>query len=451
MIESAIGGAVRGVGGPAVGLEAAGTVGARLRADLRAVIGSFPAECRSPTRAAQWLKLSRPVCQRLIGATRGGGSPIETLRRLPGLQALAGFVDSVEQRGVPAELVASLASSVQAYAALLDTAGGSRADLIRALDGAEAGALPPDEHRSRDAGATPDDRPALRRAAFEANRQLLRREYGAQIGVFVYAPSADNPGGVDCITSLGLCGVRLRPGALPVCPIGWFTIAGSDEPRPEDQLVAPGRKSIPGLPVSILTDFSSTPCPRVIPRRSGSRVTALVESATNDDAPFDLFLATRLNSAAHPGAGKPPVQRAFLIDGGPSRALGIVVLLHRSLAQQSVQGSGLFVRHDAVMANHAGAAMESPEDRWQDRLPDAPALECLGKNFLEHRFAAMPRMPDLLRTVLEMGGYDAAEFVGYRIETVFPIWNAPYVLWMDFRPFDEPDNDLSEGGDPPSR
>ncbi|MCA9242847.1 MAG: hypothetical protein KDA32_02740 [Phycisphaerales bacterium] len=411
----------------------AARTGERLRGDLRALVAALPLEARNATGAARWSGVSRPVCQRIIAATRHRADPLGCLRRLPGLQGLTSFVRAAADRGLRADLIQTVEASVAEYASLLDYLGGSQTDVFRALDRWEAENA---FDESVDAEDSPDDpRLAARIASFNAMRRLSGREYEGQWSVFLYAPSRTNPGGVDSMASLGLIGVRLGENPLPICPIGRFVIGLED--HNVDPTSGLGDDGASGLPLGKLADFCSDNCPDLVARQAGHYVTGVVETAGVGSDPFDLVIVNRQSSAKHPAAATPPIDLVYLIDNGPSRALGVFVLLHKSLARQSVQGAGAYIRHDVCAAR--GNLAESPADRWQDRLPDGPRLECLGPDFRTAPSFVYDRMPELLSELLRLGDYRANDFLCYRVQTHYPVWNCPYLIWMDYSPEDTPD------------
>lgn len=407
----------------------------RLRGELRALIAALPLEARNATGAARWTGVSRPVCQRIIAATRHRADPLGSLRRLPGLQGLTSFVRAAAENGIRPDLIRTVEASVADYATLLDDLGGSQADLLRALDrwDMEDAATPPALAES--SGQHSDPRLAARVAGFNALRGVTGRSFESQLAVFLYAPSQTQTGGIDSIASLGLVGVHLGETPMPICPIGRFVV-GNDADQAEPT-IGFGDEGASGLPVSKMRGFCSDNCPSVVARQTGHYVTGVVQTSEANAEPFDLFLVSRMRSAKHPAAATPPQDIVYLIDNGPSRALGVFLLLHKSLARQSVQGAGAFIRHDVCAPT--GALAESPADRWQDRLPDGPRLECVGQDFTHAPSYVYPRAPALLNELIRLGDYRASDFLCYRIQTRYPVWNCPYVVWMDFSPEEDTD------------
>jgi hypothetical protein len=77
----------------------------------------------------------------------------------------------------------------------------------------------------------------------------------------------------------------------------------------------------------------------------------------------------------------------------------------------------------------------TPSERWFDRIAHRPAVEYLSPGLEGVDTNWYPRMRELSRTLFEAGGesgWDPAEFVGFRIAVEYPVWNAEYLLSLDF-------------------
>jgi hypothetical protein len=422
--------------------DAARRVGERLSAELGELIRSMPIERRTVTAMSRWLDITRPICQRVVQAARHRGDPLEVLTRLPGVQGLASFVRAARDAACDAGAVDAVEAATTAYTNLIDRHGGSQSRLIAAI-----------EHRLREQAdsrpAAPDTEPpadgptAARRRIFEGATAITGREYGAQVGVFLYAPTPGKADRIDCITAMGLLDVRTRDGAMPICPISTFAYGRPDD-SPDELPVRPVTETEGSpLPVGRVEPFCSTPPPEIIARRRGGRVSVLIEPDRTAPGPVDVMLAARFLGVPHPALDDPKMQTCFVHCDGPARRLLIAVHLHRSIAMRSVAMAGAYIR-DRVAARIPGpdghAHVLTPQELWADRLPDVPSLEYLGLGLEQADAPAYARQRELVSHLMDLQAWDPDEFVGYRIQVEYPVWNAQYVVHFDF-----PDEEDGEG------
>ena len=206
-------------------IDLARRTGERLQAELRALIRSFPVDRRTIADMSRWLKVTRPVCQRLLRAIRHRGDPLTALSYFPGLQGLHQIVEAARQRGCDDSLVAVASAAVDQYAILIDEHGGSQTRLLAALATIDR----PQDDASRPETAPVDVAESARHSAFQSIRVLTRREFQTHFGVYIYRPRTDDPQKMDCITAMGMIGVRRRPDALPICPTHRFAYGDPEE------------------------------------------------------------------------------------------------------------------------------------------------------------------------------------------------------------------------------
>lgn len=414
-------------------------VGERLLAELAQFIQTLPIERRTVSELSRWLGVTRPICQRVVQAARHRGDPLLGLTHLPGVQGLASFIHAARRAGCDPAALDAVEAATGLYADLIDHHGGSQSRLLSAIEQfvAERDSAPA---RPAPDLETPSDDPLhARRLIFEGARAVTGRQFDAQVGVFIYRPRPERPDRVDGVSALALLGIRRREGAMPICPVGAFAQGRPDE-IPEELTVGPITE--PGdspLPLGRLDEFCSTPPPRIIARRRDDRVSVLVEPDRTVAQPFDVVLAAKFLDVPHPAAHDPKVQSCFLHSDGPSRRIVITAFLHRTMAMRSLAMAGAYVRERVgarVPGPHGRVHVLTAQDLWADRLPDVPRLEYLGLGLGQADTPAHPRQRELLAHLFALQGWSPGDFVGYRIQVDYPVWNAQYVINFDF-PEDE--------------
>ena len=418
-----------------VDLAGARRAAERLRAELAELIRTFPVERRNISEMSRWLRVSRPVCQRVVQAVRQRGDPLQSLKELPGVQGLATFVESARQAGCDQSAVVAAHAAAVEYADLVDRCGGSQTRLLTTVE-----RLLEDrsDERSESPVAHPDATGGsvhARRQVFEGARVITGRTVATHVGVFIYRPSPDGADFIDCSTALVLHGVDVRPGAMPLSPVSVFAHGNPDD-APDGLQIAPIEKvDTAGLPIGTMDAFCSNPRPRVIARRRGGRVSLLVEPAPNASSRFDVALGAAFRRLPHPAIHEPRMQTCFLHTDSPARRLTLAVHLHRSLAASSVAMAGAYVR-DRVATRIPGPEgrvhVLTPDELWTVRLPDPPRLEYLGLGLDLVEAPGYARQRELTQRLFQIEGWDPEEFVGFRIHVEYPVWNAQYLINLEF-------------------
>ncbi len=409
--------------------ESAGRVGDRLQSELAALLDEFPVEQRPVASMARWLGVSRPICHRTVATARAPGGGLAALREAPGVRGLAAFLSAARNRSVDPERLDSAESAVSAYATLLERHGG-RKKMLLALDRT----VPAAGDSSRPPMVRSEELDA-RLLAFEGARGLTRREYGTELAVYIYGPSSRFHGRFDCTTALGLIDVQRQEGAMPICPVTSSDtefLLRRDEPSlgPLSRPLGEAQRS-----VGLIREFCSSPAPRLVTRRQQGRVPILIEPGDDARGPFDIVLGAIYQGNPHPAADEPRTQFCHICSDGPSRRLIMIVYLHRSLATAAVASSGVFAKHPVgvVEFDHAGTPrVVLPRDRWYDRLPGSPAIEYLGLGTSRLHGSPYPRLAPLAEHLFRLGGWEADQFVGYRMSVEFPVWNTHHLMWFDF-------------------
>ncbi len=416
-------------------VDSARRVGERLQGEFRTMVRDFPLAARTIGGMSEWLGVTKPICQRLLRATRHRGDPLTALSFFPGVRGLHQIVQAAQERGCDPGLIASVTAAVDRYEVLIDEHGGSQTRLLVALEQATQQRV----QSSTDA-ALPDPMLQARMRAFEGLRQVTGREFHTQVAVFLYRPCDDDPDRLDCITAMGMIGVRRTNDSLPICPMNRFSFSTRDEPAGTDfRLEGLGGEPVAtGAPVSVLAEFCSKPLPTVVAREAEGQLSVLVDPDSATEDPFDVVLGTCFPHVRHPAFGEIKMQDCSLVSEGPSRHMLMSVHLHRSLAQASIPSLACYAlgNRGPISAPDAGDHGPSPinlaSQRWFDRLPDRPRLEHLGLGLGQAGSTAYPRITRLIGHLCDSQGWDADEFVGYRGQVDYPVWGVQYLMSFDF-------------------
>ncbi len=417
-------------------IDLARRTGERLQAELRALVHSFPVEQRTIVQMSRWLGVTRPVCQRLLRAIRHRGNPLTALSYFPGLRGLHQIVEAARRRACNESLVAVASAAVDQYAVLIDEHGSSQTRLLAALATIETSR----DDAPQQETAPVDEAESARQSAFQSIRILTRREFQTHLGVFLYRPRTDDPQKMDCITAMGMIGVRRRPEPLPICPTHRFAYGDPKQLAKADihvQSVGDAPLAA-GAPLSVLDRFCSKPLPHVVARQVQGQLPVLIDPDRAAKEPFDVVLGTSFQAVEHPANHEPRLLDCSLVSEGPSQNLIMSVHLHRSLAQASIPTLAAYMvgnrgpiaspdtgQYDTVSGNLAA-------DRWFDRLPDRPRLEHLGMGLDRASCPAYPRLGELAEYLCNSQGWNPDEFVGYQCQVTYPIWGAQYLLSFDF-------------------
>ncbi len=412
--------------------ETARRVSEHLRSELGLLLGALPLETRTIAAVAEYLRVTPPVCQRLLRGVRHRTSDaLDALPFFPGVRGLRQVTAAARRLRMERALIEGSEAAVAGYARLIDAVGGSQAQLVEALNSDRAVRL---EH-----AGDPDPSEVLtrRQAAFEAQRLLTRRELATQVATFLYRPLDDDPDRIDCVTAMGLIGLRRQLGCLPLCPVQTYAFGGTQD-DPLAMIPRPIREGAWTSPLGLLEEFCTQPSPPFLARQFGGRVPLLIDPEVTTTGPVDLVLGTQFKGVPSPLVHAPRTQFCSLISEGPARTLILQAHLHRSMAQRSVAAVDAYSIAargrvgDTMRSEQGHAVVDRPEDRWFDRLPDRPPLEYLGVGLGRVGTEAWKRNADLTSTLFELQGWDPEEFVAYRTVVHYPVWGAQYLLSFDF-------------------
>lgn len=414
-----------------VGLDRCERVAARLKASFQALIRALPEQASTVAEMSRFLGVGRAVCQRITLALRSGSGPIDVLQRFPGIKGLEQFLDAAERKRVDAGAVAGARAALDEYAALIGAAGGSQRRLIATLGARRSGGA------ARRASAEDNndnqqfnDSTAARESFFNAAQGITGTRCHARIEVLFARVRPDMPDHIEIVAASGLVGATADVGGTPIARVTRST-SGQAPPnsiRTDLETKAPILGISPG---ALLKPFSTDPIPSVISRAGEGMLVQVFNPEGRSDRPLDIIVGSASSpDTKHPALDTPPIFGVGTIIGMPSRWLLMDIYLERSLARGGTPQIAVF-----RLGITGPLAHSDPDCRWFDRLPEDPPLELLGPGIARRPSRAYPRCRELAAHLLERAGWAADQFIGFRCEVEYPIWETEYL--MSFR-YDEP-------------
>lgn len=390
----------------------------RAHGELKAVLLLLPAGARAAAGLSRLLNLDRTTCHRIVASLAETNPGPDLLTRLPGTRGLRQFIAAARVHGVGEGETAAADAAVDAADRVVREIAGSQSHLARRLRAANGS--PP----------RPADPDGLRSAAerlFNAGVELTGRWSETALLVQVYRPLDGEPSRIDRATISGFIGHRARPDALPLV-VTQKTITFLEPDQTQD-FATLGRRNFRGrLDNAVLEDYSTRPLPVVTARGPrGGMVQTIDPAASGGEGPVDVVIARRADKPAlHPAQDDPPVQEVWYSVRFPARRLVFDTYLHRSMARECIPSLSLHL----FPPDMQGPASE----RWLTRHPRGPRLQVLGGDIDHAAPAAYPRYPQLLKAVLGALEWPEGDFVGYRCEVEYPVWNGVYIMAFDFGP-----------------
>lgn len=392
------------------------TVGQRLRGELGRLVGWLPPDAKSVRTMAQFLGVDRNTCQRVIAALHPGASGCEAIARIPGGRSLQEFVRRSRSKGAPRDVIAGLTAAIEHLNGLLNEVGDSHARIKSRIE-------------STLLAGRRSDRTDLdfRRSLFDDTARLLGRQLRVHSMVTAIRPHPEDRTKVEQAWIRGLIGLRMRPDSSPV-PLG---ISSTDRQLSEcsaTAVISPlSQPASPEGPAGGLVEsFSSSPAPTLTMRGpQGALVTVLDPASARGNQPIDAVVAMRISHVEHPTQRAPEVYHTSVVMLTPTERLIFDVYLHRSLALASVPSAGAF--------QYTMSFSDDPRENWPFRLPGQHRLELLGGGLDHAANPAWQRHGEAARYLFDKTGWAADDYVGHRLDVVFPLWGATYYQWFDFR------------------
>lgn len=409
---------------------AAAQVARRLSGELRALVALLPPDQRGASAMSRALSVDRNTCQRLV-ASLATDEPNEVLLvRLPGVQGLRQLIQAIRtfrSDSVAAEQAAAASAAVDALEALISEVAGSQRRLRQRLEAdIEFGADP----------RGPGDDVNARRSLFRAATEIVGRWSDSIVLTSIIRPVPDNPDQTETVRMQGRFGHIWRASAVPlelaaVTPDVLSLDARPGAPRTTGVAMRTlsARPAQGDTPDSLLTEFCSHPLPKVTTRSSGTQTLHVIDAAeTASSRPLDIVIAHRRSTPdRNPATLDPPIGEVSALVVYPTRRMVSDVFLHRDLARRCTPTAELHLGGFSSVA-------PARRSRWSTRFPGDPPLSCLGSGLQRAATPAYDRYAELASHVFDKVGWDPNQFIGYRCEVVYPIWQAAYCMIFDFSP-----------------
>ena len=378
-------------------------MGGRLGSELAAALRELSPPIGGGSSLSRALGVDRATCQRVVLASRQQQG-LEVLRALPGPDGL-----EMVLRALAPSLSHGRRSTAQAaldeYRLLILDLGGSQSRMLAFL---------------RDASDHSSDDPLLasRRALFDAAGSVVGRRSELTTIISAYMPAA-NGTEMRRLVAGAHFGHRADRHAMPLT-MGSGRM-GTAPAQGGAAVSLDGQPLEGSSPLALLREFCSEPAPSILTQHPSSEINHIVEWEGDIDRERAVDVAVGRFGARNLPLPSPddPRHAVWALVSFPTRRLVLDVFLHRALATScianaSAQGTGLH---------------ELRAGEWTERLPSQPTLQHLGTTLAD---APHRRVTELERHVFGRAGWDITQFVGYRLDVVFPIWRAAYCVWFDF-------------------
>ncbi len=431
---------------PAAGLtkaerEVAAQVARRLCVEFRGLIALLPKEQRTASSMARALGVDRNTCQRLVASTAVESTDERLLVRVPGVQGLRQFVEALKRDhkdGQSVDQLDAASAAIDAFESLIERLAGSQRRLRQRLE------ADPD----LDSGTIkiPSDELDARRSLFKTAAEVVGRWSDLMVSMSLIRPVPGNAQLTETVRAQARLGHVWRGSAVPfeinaVTPDHLTLNSARGERGPESGVhntlaSRPARGDTPEL---LLPQFCTRPLPKVTSRSWGNRAIHVIDAAESTNGkPIDVVVAYRRSTPdKHPATQDPPIGEVSTVATYPSRRLICDVYLHRDIARMCIP---------SLEAHLGSPTLPQPlRARWSTRFPGGPRLELLGAGLSHAATPAYPRHLELTSHIFSEVGWDPAEFIGYRCDVVFPIWQAAYCLLFDFSGNAMADGDLAAG------
>lgn len=401
-------------------------VGSRLRGELHNLLRRNPHTARSALSLAKEWGLDRNISQKVLSALAPEVDAATVLERVPGVESLRRFVKAASKAAGLAGPDPSASAAVDAFETLIHEMGGSQSGLIKRIRGGAAGGSP-------ETNLT---------AEVEARKRMFHDAadvFGLTVDVLPHIglirPVPTDAGRTEGARAYGLLGLKWDQGALPVTSAASAHRGERDAPVAEMRYTSLCDRCV--AEHGLLPQFCTEPLP-LLTVREGPGQSVVTADPPGDKRAIDLVFGQRWGTDKHPRQYDDAVWSQFVGIKRPTRRLLFDVYMHRSLAMQCVPIVGAYRWCPEVLAN--------PLPSWNERLPGRVSLELLGPGLANAASPAWSRHAEMARFVFAELGWDAEEFVGFRCDVAYPIWNSGVFMSFDFRATGSPGGGGGGGG-----
>lgn len=389
----------------------------RVRGELSGVLTRIRSGRQSVLSLSKKIGIDRNVCQRVVSGLKPGVSDWEMLELLPGPEGLRLFAIAAAKEISGKEIRSILLGVVEQYATLVQELGGSQTKFLQRVRATH-------EVRRNSAVVRGElDNVKTRVKLREVATELLGYDVAYIPTLTVVRPIPDSPELVELLQASGLIGLRPMSGPVPVVSYGWAMRAQSQDLAGE-QKARPLTDDPNGM--GLLDEFCSKPLPVCITEGGDGHARLMLDPGPRMlGRTFDFVTATHWS----PGVNPMHEERErwwyqVFTARRPCKRVVFDVYLHRSMAAACMPSAAAFhwkPSMTGVLARH-----------WEDRLPGRVVIEMLGRGTLAAASDGWPLHKRFTDRVFELAGWNADEFVGYRIDVQEPLWSASYFMSFDF-------------------
>lgn len=344
------------------------------------------------------------------------------LTRVPGVEGLRMCVASARQKlGAPLESVlVGAESAIDDFQALIRTGGGSHARLVARIRATADGLT------NKKVVTPPGRREDVRRAMHDVVQALSGRSAVARMSVSIIRPCKDDPTKHEYVHARAYIGYVAASGGLPLVVASWVTGSGAQSPGVDYQ-------NLEGVPLDereftgLLEDFCTMPVPIVTSRdTTGKLVQVMDQARAKPGEAMDAVIAYRLPRVAPlPSLDDPPIYLEVTTMTVPAQRMVSDLYVHRSMAVGCTPSVSLYLGR--------GSGGCDLIDRWHEQIDGSPVLGLLGNGLKNAHSSGWERHAELTRHVFAKLGWDPQEYVGYRCDETWPLWNCDYVVALDYR------------------
>lgn len=400
-------------------------VASRLVAELRDALRRLPLEKLSLVELADYLKLDRTLCQRVLVCVKSREpSDLSVLVSLPGPRGLLQLLAAMRGAGAGDAEFDGLAAATKLFAEYLQGIG-SQAALGRRLSETGQGQQEV-VVQAADREVIGVNEPARPERMFNDAAAVTGCAMDLSLTVAILNRIPGNPLRSDDIFCTGHVGYVGTPRSLP---ISFHTFLLKNDAAAPNSAMSDVEGNTPfGLTDNcVLHDFSTRPLPTIVgvPTQAGNGVMHIVDSTEwRDGRKRDLFTLNRIDRELTDS--QPYNERELSSQiSYPSRAMLLDVYVERcAFKTVTTPQAGCHVWDNDIEAKY--------RERWLSMLPVRVPLEVLPPRIEDAGCDLYPRQAELTQKIFSLANVDRSRFIGFRMQVSYPVWRAWYRVRFDF-------------------
>lgn len=395
-------------------------VGDRLRASFRSLVDGFPPGARSISGMSRWLNLHKATCQRIVEGIDPSRDGLTAFARFPGTEGMRNHVAAARDHGVSATLIESAIDAITEYESLLANYGHTQRGLVRIIESLRRESAGPEGQPDRELAE--DQRKSL----FDGAKRVTGEEIRGKGVVVIIRPRPGQPSRLEATMYSHLSGVRRHTFSRPIVSFmysGFWSQSGDSRPSG----IAPEH-----LPFRIVEEFTTAglSTDTIGAKDAKTIVTVDLDKVPSDGdglGPADACLEFSSVEVPNPLWDAQLRLNVASRISSPTRAMVLDIYLHHAIASSVVPVVGCY----ALSAPPGDSPDGGPDECWYERFPDNPTLAQLGRASEPRPRSILPRQHELIQHAFTCNsGLNPAEFLGYRCEVAYPIWQSEYRVYF---------------------